>query len=183
MRPAWVQRPMWQLRSRQSSCKARTDSDLRCLYRHSDHLYLHSFHYPFQWCSTRWFSQRSATHPTCFDKRNSSSGSIFVAVALFFLCIQQHLGKLLLRRGQYTLPHPSKMDTEHLSLISKRNGTVWGIGNIGYGMGAGRHHYGLMTLCNLIAISLLGKYAFKLWKTIVCKNKVELKILYLPPTD
>lgn len=35
------------------------------------------------------------------------------------------------------------MDTEHLSLISKRNGTVWGIGNIGYGMGAGRHHYGI----------------------------------------
>ena len=93
--------------------------------------------------STRWFSQRSATHPTCFDKRNRSLWQYIRSSGIIFLCIQQHLGKLLLRRGQYTLPHPSKMDTEHLSLISRWNGTFWGIGNIGYGMGAGRHHYGI----------------------------------------
>lgn len=51
---------------------------------------------------------------------------------------------------------------------------VWGLADI---------TMGLMTLCNLIAISFLGKYAFKLLEDYRMQNKVELKILYLPPTD
>lgn len=54
------------------------------------------------------------------------------------------------------------MGYPHLSYSSGRNGYVWGIGQSGTGMGTADMAMGFMTICNLIAITLLGKYAFRL---------------------
>lgn len=54
------------------------------------------------------------------------------------------------------------MGYPHLSYISGGDGYVWGISQSGPGMEPGRYGNGFMTICNLIAITLLGKYAFRL---------------------
>jgi len=69
-----------------------------------------------------------------------SSGSVFVAVALFF---QQYSGKLLLRGGQYPLYHSPEVGASWLQDISGRYGALRFTCHIGYGMELGRCHYGI----------------------------------------
>ena len=91
-----------------------------------------------------------------------SSGSIFVAVALFFFAFSSILGNYYYGEANIRyLTHRKWILNIYRLLVSgmvlfgalATLDMVWGLADI---------TMGLMTLCNLIAISLLGKYAFKL---------------------
>lgn len=90
------------------------------------------------------------------------SGSIFVAVALFFFAFSSILGNYYYGEANIRyLTHRKWILNIYRLLVGgmvlfgalATLDMVWGLADI---------TMGLMTLCNLIAISLLGKYAFKL---------------------
>lgn len=69
-------------------------------------MYLHRFHHSVQRCSTGWFHKRRTAYPACTDQRDRTFGSHLRCGSLVLLRIQQHSGKLLLRRSQCALPYP-----------------------------------------------------------------------------
>lgn len=90
------------------------------------------------------------------------SGSIFVAIALFFFAFSSILGnyyygeaniRYLTRRKWVLTAYRLLVSVMVLFGALATLEMAWGLADI---------TMGLMTLCNLIAISLLGKYAFKL---------------------
>ena len=86
--------------------EARLDSDAGSIYRYADYMYLHRFHHSVQRCSTGWFHKRRTAYPACTDQRDRTFGSHLRCGSLVLLRIQQHSGKLLLRRSQCALPYP-----------------------------------------------------------------------------
>ena len=72
----------------------------------ADYMYLHRFHHSVQRCSTGWFHKRRTAYPACADQRDRTFGSHLRCGSLVLLRIQQHSGKLLLRRSQCALPYP-----------------------------------------------------------------------------
>lgn len=66
----------------------------------------HRFHHSVQRCSTGWFHKRRTAYPACTDQRDRTFGSHLRCGSLVLLRIQQHSGKLLLRRSQCALPYP-----------------------------------------------------------------------------
>lgn len=93
-------------RTRQPPREARLDSDAGSIYRYADYMYLHRFHHSVQRCSTGWFHKRRTAYPACADQRDRTFGSHLRCGSLVLLRIQQHSGKLLLRRSQCALPYP-----------------------------------------------------------------------------
>lgn len=93
-------------RTRQPPREARLDSDAGSIYRYADYMYLHRFHHSVQRCSTGWFHKRRTAYPACTDQRDRTFGSHLRCGSLVLLRIQQHSGKLLLRRSQCALPYP-----------------------------------------------------------------------------
>ena len=74
------------------------------------------------------------------------------------------------------------MDIEHLPYSGRWYGAIWCTRCTGCGLSLADVTMGLMALCNLIAISLLGKYAFKLLKTTVHRNGRVLNTLFSQKT-
>lgn len=103
------------------------------------------------------------------------SGSIFVAVALFFFAFSSILGNYYYGEANIRyLTHRKWVLTVYRLLVG---GMVlfgalatlemaWGLADI---------TMGLMTLCNLIAISLLGKYAFRLLEDYRAQKRNGIK--------
>ena len=67
--------------------ETRTDSDLRSFHRYSYYLFMHSIHHSFQWCSARWFDQRSTTHSTCVEQRNRKHRRYICGSCPFLFCV------------------------------------------------------------------------------------------------
>ncbi|MCI1683303.1 MAG: alanine:cation symporter family protein [Bacteroides sp.] len=104
-----------------------------------------------------------------------SAGSIFVAVALFFFAFSSILGNYYYGESniRYLTPHKYILNIYRVlvggmvlfgSLTTLE--TAWGLADI---------TMGLMALCNLIAITLLGKQAFKLLDDYRMQKRAGIK--------
>lgn len=103
------------------------------------------------------------------------SGSIFVAIALFFFAFSSILGnyyygeaniRYLTRRKWVLTTYRLLVSAMVLFGALTTLEMAWGLADI---------TMGLMTLCNLIAISLLGKYAFRLLEDYRAQKRNGIK--------
>lgn len=90
------------------------------------------------------------------------SGSIFVAVALFFFAFSSILGNYYYGEANIRYLTPRRWVLTLYRLLVGGMVMFGALATLEVAWGLADITMGLMTLCNLIAIALLGKYAFRL---------------------
>lgn len=139
-------------------------------------MYLHRFHHSVQRCSSLDGSTNGVQLTQhALTNEIGPSGAIFVAVALFFFAFSSILGNYYYGEANvrylthrkwvlniYRIPVGGMVMFGAVATFD----LAWSLADV---------TMGLMALCNLIAISLLGKYAFRLLEDYRAQKSAGIK--------
>lgn len=104
-----------------------------------------------------------------------SGGGIFVAVALFFFAFSSIIGNYYYGEANIRYLTPRKWVIYFYRLLVGGMVLFGSLASLDFVWSLADITMGLMAICNLIAISLLGKYAFKLLKDYRAQKKAGIK--------
>lgn len=107
-----------------------------------------------------------------------SAGSIFVAIALFFFAFSSILGNYYYGEANVRYLTRKKWILNIYLHSGRWYGTIWCCSLHWMWPGVWQMSPWVMALCNLIAISLLGKYAFKLLEDYRAQKRAGTKTLF-----
>ena len=162
-------------RTRQPPREARLDSDAGSIYRYADYMYLHRFHHSVQRCSTGWFHKRRTAYPACTDQRDRTFGSHLRCGSLVLLRISSILGNYYYGEANVRYLTHRKWVLNIYRILVGGMVMFGAVATFDLAWSLADVTMGLMVLCNLIAISLLGKYAFRLLEDYRAQKSAGIK--------
>ena len=143
------------------------DSDSRCLYRHSAGVHSHGFHHTLQRESIPGGHDGIVLTQQAIDAGLGGDhrfGSIFVSVAIFFFAFTSIIANYYSRRDQHPLYATATLQSGSIACLVAAIVYAGAVVSLDLVWGFADITMALMTLCNLAAIIMLGKYAIRLLK-------------------